>query len=159
MLKISPVHLFLSSVSWFLTIPFLSCLKWELIFTVPSHRLGRKGLHAWNFCNFFQNLDIVASQYSFSTWIFEGRKKCYRTGTEHQAGSTLGYCIFFFEGSVSSGGNSQGRRAASTVCLLVLEGLLQRWGLAVVHRGDKDTGSRSCGKYSLCCCFLYTRLI
>ena len=25
--------------------------------------------------------------------------------------------------------------------LLVLEGLLQRWGVAVAHHGDKDTGS------------------
>ena len=33
--------------------------------------------------------------------------------------------------------------------LLVLEGLLQRWGMAVAHCGDKDTGSRSSGKYSL----------
>ena len=33
--------------------------------------------------------------------------------------------------------------------LLVLEGLLQRWGMAVAHRGDKDTGSRSSRKYSL----------
>ena len=33
--------------------------------------------------------------------------------------------------------------------LLVLEGLLQRQGVAVAHRGDKDTGSRSSGKYSL----------
>ena len=32
---------------------------------------------------------------------------------------------------------------------LVLEGLLQRWGAAVAHCGDKDTGSRSSGKYSL----------
>ena len=33
--------------------------------------------------------------------------------------------------------------------LLVLEGLLQRWGVAVSHCEDKDTGSRSSGKYSL----------
>ena len=33
--------------------------------------------------------------------------------------------------------------------LLVLEGLLQRRGVAVSHREDKDTGSRSSGKYSL----------
>ena len=33
--------------------------------------------------------------------------------------------------------------------LLVLEGLLQRRGVAVAHCGDKDTGSRSSGKYSL----------
>ena len=33
--------------------------------------------------------------------------------------------------------------------LLVLEGLLQRWGVAVAHHRDKDTGSRSSGKYSL----------
>ena len=33
--------------------------------------------------------------------------------------------------------------------LLVLEALLQRQGVAVDHRGDKDTGSRSSGKYSL----------
>ena len=32
------------------------------------------------------------------------------------------------------------------VYLLVLEGLPQRRGLAVAHRGDKDTGSRSSGK-------------
>ena len=33
--------------------------------------------------------------------------------------------------------------------LLVLEGLLQRRGVAVSHCEDKDTGSRSSGKYSL----------
>ena len=33
--------------------------------------------------------------------------------------------------------------------LLVLEGLLQRQGVAAAHSGDKDTGSRSSGKYSL----------
>ena len=33
--------------------------------------------------------------------------------------------------------------------LLVLEDLLQRQGAAVAHCGDKDTGSRSSGKYSL----------
>ena len=33
--------------------------------------------------------------------------------------------------------------------LLVLEGLLQRQGAAVAHRGDKDIGSRSSEKYSL----------
>ena len=31
----------------------------------------------------------------------------------------------------------------------MLEGLLQRQGVAVAHRGNKDTGSRSSGKYSL----------
>ena len=33
--------------------------------------------------------------------------------------------------------------------LLVLEGLLWRWGAAVTHYGDKDNGSSSSGKYSL----------
>ena len=33
--------------------------------------------------------------------------------------------------------------------LLVLEGLLQRRGLALFHRRDKDTGSGGSGKYSL----------
>ena len=33
--------------------------------------------------------------------------------------------------------------------LLVLEGILQRQGVVVAHRRDKDTGSRSSGKYSL----------
>ena len=33
--------------------------------------------------------------------------------------------------------------------LLVLEGLLQSRGVAVAHCEDKDTGSRSSGKYSL----------
>ena len=37
----------------------------------------------------------------------------------------------------------------STLSLLMLEGLLQRWGVAVAHCGDKETGSRSSGKYSL----------
>ena len=32
---------------------------------------------------------------------------------------------------------------------LVLEGLLQRWGVALFHRGEKDTGRRSSGKNSL----------
>ena len=33
--------------------------------------------------------------------------------------------------------------------LLLLEGVLQKRGVAVAHREDKDTGSRSSGKYSL----------
>ena len=33
--------------------------------------------------------------------------------------------------------------------LLVLEGLLQRRGVAVAHKENKDTDSRSSGKYSL----------
>ena len=39
-------------------------------------------------------------------------------------------------------------RRPNQTYLLVLEGLLQRSGVAVVHHGDKDTGSRSSGKYS-----------
>ena len=33
--------------------------------------------------------------------------------------------------------------------LLVLEGLVQRQGVALSHHVDKNTGSRSSGKYSL----------
>ena len=33
--------------------------------------------------------------------------------------------------------------------LLVLEGLLQRWGVAMAQSGDKSTGSSSSGEYSL----------
>ena len=33
--------------------------------------------------------------------------------------------------------------------LLVLEGVLQRQGVALSHREDKDTGSRSSGKNTL----------
>ena len=40
-------------------------------------------------------------------------------------------------------------RRLNNTCLLVLEDLLQRWRAAVAHHGDKDTGSRSTGKYSL----------
>ena len=40
-------------------------------------------------------------------------------------------------------------RRLNQTYLLVLEGLLQRQGVAVAHSGDKDTGSRSSGKYSL----------
>ena len=40
-------------------------------------------------------------------------------------------------------------RRLNQTYLLVLDGLLQRRGVAVAHRGDKDTGSRSTGKYSL----------
>ena len=40
-------------------------------------------------------------------------------------------------------------RRLNQTYLLVLEGLLQRRVVAVAHRGDKDTGSRSSGKYSL----------
>ena len=40
-------------------------------------------------------------------------------------------------------------RRLNQTYLLVLEGLLQRQGVAVAHREDKDTGSRSSGKYSL----------
>ena len=40
-------------------------------------------------------------------------------------------------------------RRLNQTYLLLLEGLLQRWGVAVAHCGEKDTGSRSSGKYSL----------
>ena len=40
-------------------------------------------------------------------------------------------------------------RRLNQTYLLVLEGLLQRQGVDVAHHGDKDTGSRSSGKYSL----------
>ena len=40
-------------------------------------------------------------------------------------------------------------RRLNQTYLLVLEGLLQRQGVAVAHRRNKDTGSRSSGKYSL----------
>ena len=39
-------------------------------------------------------------------------------------------------------------RRLNQTYLLVLEGLLQRQGVAVAHHGDKNTGSRSSGKYS-----------
>lgn len=91
--KLSPIHLFLSSISWFLTIPFLSCLEWELIFTVPSHRPGRECFHAWNFCNVFsksQHYCFSALFQHLSIW----RKGSYRIDTERQAGRTLGYSVF-----------------------------------------------------------------
>ena len=40
-------------------------------------------------------------------------------------------------------------RRLNQTYLLVLEGLLHRWAVAVAHCGDKDTGSRSSGNYSL----------
>ena len=40
-------------------------------------------------------------------------------------------------------------RRLNQTYLLLLEGLLQRWWAAVAHHGDKDTGGRSSGKYSL----------
>ena len=40
-------------------------------------------------------------------------------------------------------------RRLNQTYLLVLEGLLPRQGVAVAHCRDKDTGSRSSGKYSL----------
>ena len=53
-------------------------------------------------------------------------------------------------------GKEQGpHRRFNQTYLLVLEGLLQRpWGVgAVAHHGEKDTGSRSSGKYSLAWAF------
>ena len=47
----------------------------------------------------------------------------------------------------------QNTKTLSATRLLVLEGLLQRRGVAVAHRGDKDTGSRSSGKCSLAWAF------
>ncbi|KAJ8785712.1 hypothetical protein J1605_006975 [Eschrichtius robustus] len=40
-------------------------------------------------------------------------------------------------------------KTLSATQLLVLESLLQRRGVAVAYQGDKDTGSRSSGKYFL----------
>ena len=45
-------------------------------------------------------------------------------------------------------------RRLNQTYLLVLEGLLQWQGAAVAHHGDKDTDSRSSGKYSLAWAFL-----
>ena len=44
-------------------------------------------------------------------------------------------------------------RRLNQTYLLVLEGLLQRWWVAMAHHRDKDTGSRSSGKYSLAWAF------
>ena len=41
------------------------------------------------------------------------------------------------------------RRRLNQTYLLVSEGLLQRQGVTVAEHGDKDTGSRSSGRYSL----------
>ena len=40
-------------------------------------------------------------------------------------------------------------RRLNQTYLVVLEGLLQRWGVAVAYHGDRDTGSRISEKYSL----------
>ena len=45
--------------------------------------------------------------------------------------------------------HSWSTKTLSVTWLLVLEGLLQRWVVAVAHCRDKDTGSRNSGKYSL----------
>ena len=44
-------------------------------------------------------------------------------------------------------------RRLNQTYLLVLEGLLQRWGASVAHCRYKDTSSRSSGKYSLAWAF------
>ena len=51
--------------------------------------------------------------------------------------------------SVHKGRNSDPHRRLNQTYLLVLEGLLQRQGVALSHSEDKETGSRSSGKYSL----------
>ena len=49
-------------------------------------------------------------------------------------------------------------RRLNQTYLLVLEGLLQRRGVSLAHCGDKDTGSRSSGKYSLVWALLKTTI-
>ena len=51
---------------------------------------------------------------------------------------------------IETQGKEQGpHRRLNQTYLLALEGLLQKLGVAVAHREDKDIGSRSSGKYSL----------
>lgn len=48
------------------------------------------------FLQFFFSLNIIGSLCSFSTRVFDGRKVCYRIGTEFcETGRTLGGCVFF----------------------------------------------------------------
>ena len=71
-----------------------------------------------------------------------------RTGENRD--STLGGHTTQSTVSIRTQGKEQWpHRRLNQTYLLVLEGLLHRWGVAVAHRGDKDTGSRSSGKYSL----------
>ena len=46
-------------------------------------------------------------------------------------------------------GETETRGRLNQTYLLVLEGLLQRQGVALFHCQDKDTGSGGSGKYSL----------
>ena len=57
-----------------------------------------------------------------------------------------------------SGKEQWPHRRLNQTYLLVLEGLLQRQGVAVPHHEDKGTGSRSSGKYSLAWALLETAI-
>lgn len=82
--QIRQIHLSLSSISWMWTISFFSCLEWELIFPLLSHRLGIEYLHAWNFFNFFKS-----PSYCFSVLeaLKEG-KECYKISRDSSKGNS-----------------------------------------------------------------------
>ena len=104
----------------------------------PHVRLPNLGIRQWEE-KFLQNHTLKAS----GIWLQDFD----RTGWNRD--STLGGHT---QSSVHIG--TQGKeqwphRRLNQTYLLVLEGLLWRWGVAVSHHEDKDTGSRSSGKYSL----------
>ena len=104
----------------------------------PHVRLPNLGVRQWEE-ELLKNQTLKAS----GIWLQDFK----RTGGNRY--STLGGHT---QSSVRTG--TQGKeqwphRRLNQTYLLVLEGLLQRRRVAVSHHGDKDTGSRSSGKYSL----------
>ena len=104
----------------------------------PHVRLPNLGIRQWEE-KFLQNHTLKAS----GIWLQDFD----RTGWNRD--STLGGHT---QSSVHTG--TQGKeqwppQRLNQTYLLVLEGLRQRWVVAVAHRVDKDTDSRSSGKYSL----------
>ena len=104
----------------------------------PHVRLPNLGIRQWEE-KFLQNHTLKAS----GIWLQDFD----RTGWNRD--STLGGHT---QSSVHIGTQRKEQwphRRLNQTYLLVLDGLLQRLGVAVVHGRDKDTGSRSSGKYSL----------
>ena len=103
-----------------------------------SRQASNLGVRQWEE-EFLENQTLKTSGLSLQVFDRNGGNRDSTLGGHTQSSVRIG----------TQGKEQWPHRRLNQTYPLVLEGLLQRWGVAVSHCEDKDTGSRSSGKYSL----------
>ena len=104
----------------------------------PHVRLPNLGVRQWEE-EFLENQTLKASAIWLQDFDRTGGNRDSTLGGQTQNSVCIG----------TQGKEQWPHRRLNQTYLLMLEGLLQRRGVALSHHEDKDTGSRSSGKYSL----------